>query len=261
VVNTTCNSSRVPVSAVISSSGGVASVTANASDLTICAGETVNFTASPTTGGLTPTYQWFVNGSPAGTGSSINLSALNNGDVVTCQMTSSDTCATGSPALSAGLTVTVNPLPSTPVISLAGSNLNSSSSTGNQWYLNGTAITGANASTYTPTSNGTYYSIVTDANGCSSDTSNVIVLTTLTVDEIQFGKFTLYPNPAHGSFTVESNSTDFDLEIVDALGKRVMRKTITGNKETINVEELYYGIYFVRITKNGMQQTLKLVIK
>jgi hypothetical protein len=76
----------------------------------ICSGTSVTFTATPTNGGTTPSYQWKVNGVNAGTNSAtFNSSTLANADAVTCVMTSNATCATGSPATSNTVTMTVNP--------------------------------------------------------------------------------------------------------------------------------------------------------
>ncbi|WP_286971247.1 T9SS sorting signal type C domain-containing protein [Flavobacterium sp. UBA4854] len=78
----------------------------------ICSGTSVAFTATPVNGGAAPTYQWKVNGSVVGTNSSTySSSTLSNNDIVTCVMTSNATCVTGSPATSAGITMTVNPKP------------------------------------------------------------------------------------------------------------------------------------------------------
>ena len=94
-----------------------ASVSISASANPVCSGTSVTFTATPTNGGAAPAYQWKLNGVDVGTNSAIYTnSTLANGDIVTCVMTSNATCATGSPATSNTVTMTVNALPTTPTI-------------------------------------------------------------------------------------------------------------------------------------------------
>ena len=61
----------------------------------ICSGGSVTFTATPTNGGSTPTYQWMINGvNVAGqTASTFTTSTLANGNAVSVMMTSNDPCA------------------------------------------------------------------------------------------------------------------------------------------------------------------------
>jgi hypothetical protein len=76
----------------------------------VCTGTPVTFTAIPVNGGMTPEYQWFVNGTtiPGATSSTYYFTPV-NGDVISCQMLSDVLCATGNPAASNALTMTVNP--------------------------------------------------------------------------------------------------------------------------------------------------------
>jgi hypothetical protein len=82
--------------------------------------------------------------------------------------------------------ITVNPKPSTPTIVAVGATtfcagesvvLTSSSTTGNQWYKDGAAISSATAATYTATTSGSYTVIVTSAEGCSSAASAATTVT------------------------------------------------------------------------------------
>jgi hypothetical protein len=85
------------------------SVTIAASQNPVCAGSSVIYTATPTNGGLSPSYQWKINGVSVGTNSPNYSYIPNNGDIVTCVLTSNTVCATGNPATSNTITMTVNP--------------------------------------------------------------------------------------------------------------------------------------------------------
>jgi hypothetical protein len=77
---------------------------------TICQGESVVFTAIPTHGGTTPSYQWKINGSNVGTNSSsYTTTTLANGNVVSCVMVSNASCASPTNATSNSITFTVTP--------------------------------------------------------------------------------------------------------------------------------------------------------
>lgn len=84
---------------------------------TICSGTNVTFTATPTNGGTTPSYQWKLNGVNVGSNSpTYSNNALVNGNTVSCVMTSNASCVTGSPATSNTLTMSVT---ATPTVSIS----------------------------------------------------------------------------------------------------------------------------------------------
>src|SRR5690606_41063193 len=88
----------VPAVAISSGSGN-----------SVCAGDPVIFTATPTNGGTLPSYQWKVNGTNTGTNSNTYSTAvLANNDIVTCVMTSSYACVSSSTASSNAITMTVH---------------------------------------------------------------------------------------------------------------------------------------------------------
>ena len=81
----------------------------------VCQGDNVTFTATPVNGGSSPSYQWKVNGSNAGTNSPVfSTTTLNQGDVVTVTLTSSASCLSSAAATSSPVTMTVNSAPVQP---------------------------------------------------------------------------------------------------------------------------------------------------
>jgi len=163
----------------------------------ICTGGTASFTATPTNGGSSPSYQWYVNSNPVGTNSAtLAASTYNNGDQVTCTLTSSSTCVTSSTASSNTITMSVGSVvPAVSIASSSGTNscagasvsftatpTNGGSTPSYQWYYNGSTA-GSNSATYINNSLNTNDSIrcvMTSSNGCASPTtgnSNEIVMT------------------------------------------------------------------------------------
>ncbi|MFH0895942.1 MAG: gliding motility-associated C-terminal domain-containing protein [Bacteroidota bacterium] len=96
----------------------------------ICAGASVTFTSTATNGGVTPTYQWYVNGGAVGANSSTYTYSPAAGDQIYCVLTSSESCTTGNPATSNTITITVSAVSTAPTsISAAPATLCSGSPT------------------------------------------------------------------------------------------------------------------------------------
>jgi uncharacterized protein (TIGR02145 family) len=129
----------------------------------ICAGTQVTYTATPQNPGLTPLYQWQVNGISSGSNSTIFTYIPLDGDIVLCTLTSSITiCTVGNPATSNTVTMVVNPLMPVSVLVVASQDtvcsntLVTFTATGMhggltpqyQWQVNG-VNSGTNSSTFT----------------------------------------------------------------------------------------------------------------
>ncbi len=171
-----------------------------------CYGESITFTATPVNGGSSPSYTWLINGSPVGTNSpTYTTTTLTSGQIVSCLLTSSMTGVSGNPATSNSLFVAVNNPPSAPTITQNGTLLTSSVTTGNQWYLNGNAISGSTNQTYTATQNGTYTVTVT-VNGCTSAASAPVTVSSLLSVSVTIAQ-TSGTNPACSGTSVAFTAT------------------------------------------------------
>ena len=84
------------------------SVSISASANPFCQGSPVTFTAAPTNGGPAPSYQWKVNGVNVGPNNPVYSYSPNNGDMVSCVLTSNIACPIGNPATSNSIMMIVN---------------------------------------------------------------------------------------------------------------------------------------------------------
>ncbi|MCX6307044.1 MAG: T9SS type A sorting domain-containing protein, partial [Bacteroidetes bacterium] len=173
------------------------SVSVGASANPVCAGTSVTFTATPTNGGTTPTYQWKVNGTIVSGATTSTYSYIPvNTDAVVCLLTSNATCPTGSPATSNTVTMTVNPLLPVSVAVGASANpvcagtsvtftatpTNGGTTPTYQWKVNGAIVSGATNAVYSfiPVNSDAVTCILTSNAICPTGnpaTSNTVTMT------------------------------------------------------------------------------------
>lgn len=179
-------------------------------------------------------------------------------------VTGTNSCGNGT--VSPNFTVTVNAVPSAPVIINTGYTLSSDAPAGNQWYFEGTLIAGATTQTYLATQTGYYWDVVT-LNGCSSDTSNHKLVVVTGIDSHSSDAITVYPVPNNGRFTVSirSKSTEpFTISVFTNLGVMVYEVKdirITGQTDQlIDLNPAVNGIYTVVIRTSNFQMMKKIVV-
>ncbi len=224
-------------------------VTAAATPSTICAGDSAQLTAQVVGGSGNYTFQW----TPSGSLSQADIA--NPVAFPTVTTTYTVTVTDGSNSVSANVTVTVNPKPETPVITQQGDALVSSAPEGNQWYDSNGEIPGATSQTYYPDHTDTYYVIVTNDNGCSSDPSNEIYFVYTNINE-QNPELTFYPNPVHDYLMINGN--DVKLTIYDLSGRKVMETFVSGHAK-LNMAHLDEGIYLLEMIREGHHSVRKIV--
>ncbi len=161
--------------------------------------------------------------------------------------------------------LTVNPIIPAPVITNTGNTLFSNTPQGNQWYFQGTLISGATSQIYVAIQEGYYWDVVT-VNGCSSDTSNHKLIIITSVDNHSAYAINVIPVPNKGQFdiliTTDSEET-FSITIYNSLGVKIYEKTnvvVNGSlKKEIDLRPLPGGIYNV-IFENKLNQIVKRII-
>jgi len=173
------------------------SVSLTADQTSICTGSTVTFTANPTNGGTTPQYVFNVNGTdqPVQASPVFTYPPL-NGNTFFVTLFNSETCATGSPALSNSITITVsaslpvsvsvtadqNPICSGSPASYTAIPANGGASPVYAWYLNTVLQPGFTGPTYTnntPADGEQVYVLLTNIESCATGSpaqSNTVTL-------------------------------------------------------------------------------------
>jgi len=164
------------------------------------------------------------------------------------------------------VTVTVNPLPGAPIIVENGPWLISSYNSGNQWYFNGSPVSGETNDSLNwvvQGVNGQYTLLYTDANGCSkfSEVTNII-----TIDDIGFGELdafavNVYPNPSNGLVYVQVElGVDF-IQLVNANGQTLYNAAgVNAGTNEIDLTNFESGVYILQIVR-GDQIVSKRIIK
>jgi len=144
---------------------------------TFCSGDSVVLTSDASSGN-----KWYLNGSPINGAIKAGYKASATGSY-NVQITDGNSC---SSAASIPIAVTVRALPLTPTVSAGGVTtfcsgdsvvLTSNASSGNKWYLNGSAVSAAINVDYKAIATGNYSVRVTDGNSCTSAASIPIAVT------------------------------------------------------------------------------------
>jgi len=164
VTTTTATSKSIKMSVI---KGTVTpSVAISATATSICSGTAVTFTAVPTYGGSSPSYQWKRNGAEisGATNSTYTTTTLNDKDSISCNLTSNLSCVTSATAVSNAIKMSVGTFTPSVIINASATTICSGTSVtftatqvnggtkpSYQWRKNGTAISGATSSTYTTT--------------------------------------------------------------------------------------------------------------
>jgi len=139
-----------------------------------------------------------------------------------------------------------------------------------QWKINNVDVAGATTTTY-PTSSladGDQVSCVVSSSSCSGSpvTSNIITMTVVIctgINEVQNNiSFSLSPNPASGTFTLQSTNQQFSnstIIILNTIGEKIQEQKLIAEKTEIDLSHHPKGIYFVKVMQGNKMAVSKIV--
>jgi photosystem II stability/assembly factor-like uncharacterized protein len=148
--------------------------------------------------------------------------------------------------------------PSLPYITvLSGNVLASSVNSGNQWYLNGSAIQGATGATYTATVSGTYSVQVTETNCSATSAPFQHYITSLSAAPFE-QKMMIGPNPVNNRLIVDytGNPGSFLLLLTDISGRQMLQQRFT-KSTVIEMHSLASGVYIAEVINESTKEKVK----
>jgi BspA type Leucine rich repeat region (6 copies)/Secretion system C-terminal sorting domain/SprB repeat/Ig-like domain CHU_C associated len=202
---------------------------------TFCAGGSVTLTSSSATGNVWSTGET-TESITVSTSGTYNV-AVTNGDCTS--------------ATSEGITVTVNPLPTTGVTESLGVLTATQTGATYQWYeCPSTLLTGETNQTFTPTASGDYKVEVTMGSCTATSACTTVTVTTLSNKGFELNSnFKISPNPATSSVSIETQKLDnASVEVTDINGRQLFTQKLNNVSNNINIGNLSSGTYFFKVT-------------
>lgn len=84
----------------------------------------------------------------------------------------------------------------------------------------------------------------------------------LSVDQLEFYDFNIYPNPFTDRIHIENNGLQqYELTLLNSLGQTIKRVQVNVDNQIIDLTELIAGIYFLRIDNGLNARTMKIIKK
>jgi uncharacterized delta-60 repeat protein len=228
---------------------------------TICSGTTTPVTYSITAVSGATSYTWTLPTGWTGTSTTNSINSTFGAAGGNISVAANNTCGT-SAARTLAVTITSAPKP-TFTIDLTNPGtpvLISSASSGNQWYLNGTAIAGATNAAHTATSAGVYKVQVKvgDCLSAFSDEQSFIVTGDLarTTTSVE-----IYPNPVSEWLTVSLGAGlgTKEVALFDLNGKKTDSQNTSGSELKFHVVEYSAGVYIVKVKTEEAVKVMRFV--
>lgn len=146
-------------------------------------------------------------------------------------------------------------------VNTATPTLTSSATVGNQWFLNGNAISGATNFTLNATVTGVY-KVNVKVDDCTSDFSADVSLIVTGDLPANTSFVSAYPNPVEDYLQIQGISNIEEFRLMDVTGKeRKIRLEKNSDEYSINVQDLPSGMYILHLNSVEAVHQLKFVKK
>ncbi len=245
---------------MVSSNVALSQPGAISGNISICPNSTNTYSITAM-GGAT-SYTWSLPGGWSGTSATNIISTvadITSGDVFVSAVNG---CGASAPQT---LSVTVNVVDTS--LAQNGTMLTANAAGATYQWINcigNTPINGETNQIYTATVNGNYAVVVTH-NGCS-DTSSCYTVNNVGITESNESfVISIHPNPSNGNFQLVienlTHNQKYNMEIFNALGKKVYQTAITNAKSDINLNDNAKGIYFIKLYTGQSVVSRRVVIE
>jgi hypothetical protein len=238
-----CSATSAPVTVTVNPLPSTPSITAGGAT-TLCEGGSVTLTSSEMSNN-----EW----SNASTSNSINVTASG-----TYSVTYTD--GNGCEATSAGLSVTVNPLPNVTMSALADVCLDVDPFTLSNGQPSGGTYVGNGVSNdvFDPSAAGVgthtiEYTFI-DANSCSNSASETIIVNDcLGLNTLETAEYLVYPNPTTDMLHIECKCDylNAELKVFDAIGRLIHAMEVVQDPTELNVRNWANGTYTIVIESSS----------
>ena len=208
--------------------------------VTLCAGQTQYFEA------ICPTaiqYEWYADGVLLDQEFNSYFEGFEAG-VYSVRVMDENGCDVMSSAANVQVLVVDTPSIIDGGITDEGQLLVSQAASGNQWYFNGEAISGATQSTYVASASGVY-TVISIEDVCESAISEGFSVTISSTEELD-SRMSLYPNPCNDYVVLEGLPASTSSYTVYALsGRKVLEGVAQGTCLRVDSQALGSGIYWL----------------
>ena len=221
------------------------------SSVSYCTGTTANAISGTSTTGNS--LVWYGMSSTGGIGNSSSPTPITTTAGSFDYFVSQKSNSFGCESPRSKITVSINSIPSVPIISKDNNNnLVSSSLSGNQWFVDGVLLSGVTNSNFKPVSSGNYTVQVT-LNSCKSSVSNMYFYLVSNIVNFSNGDYIkTYPNPVINNIKFDFNlngTLSLLIDLIDIKGRIILNRFPISKGSNISMKHCSPGIYFLKFYK------------